>query len=61
MGQTVMEGDTAFLKKLGPDEVAADLVEDRFVKQAIDAVGGPGRFDLIDLTHPWHREEVIAL
>ncbi len=61
MGGTVMEGDTAFLKKLDPDKVAADLVEDRFVKQAINAVGGPDRFDLIDLTHPWHREEVIAL
>lgn len=61
MRETVMEGDTAFLKKLSPDDAARDLVDDRFVKRAIEAVGGPDRFDLIDLEHPWQREEVIAL
>ncbi len=61
MRETVMEGDTAFLKNLDIDDVARDLVDDRFVKKAIDAVGGAGRFDLIDIEHPWQREEVIAL
>ncbi len=60
MRETAMEGDAAFLKKLSPDEVIGDLVDDRFVKKAIDSVGGPGRFDLMDFQDPWQREEVIA-
>jgi NitT/TauT family transport system substrate-binding protein len=61
MQSTLMEGDTAFLKDLDPDRVATDLVDETFVKKAIDAVGGPGRFAPIDLTRPWDREETIDI
>ena len=61
MRQTVMEGDSSFLALLDPDEVAKDLVDDRFVKKAIAAAGGVDRFGLIDPAHPWQREEVIDI
>jgi len=46
MVQTKVEGDTSFLNKLDPAFVAKDLVDDRFVRKAMDAVGGPGMFGL---------------
>jgi len=46
MGQTKIEGDTGFLSRLDPAFVAKDLVDDRFVRKAIDAIGGPGVFGL---------------
>jgi NitT/TauT family transport system substrate-binding protein len=61
MGHTLMEGDTAFLKKLDADFVVNDLVDDSFVRKAIDDVGGPGQFHEINIEHPWEREEVIEL
>lgn len=44
--QTKVEGDTRFLEALDPKFVARDLVDDRFVRQAITAVGGPQVFGL---------------
>ncbi|MCP4687499.1 MAG: ABC transporter substrate-binding protein, partial [Desulfobacterales bacterium] len=61
MRRTLMEGDGSFLKSLQPDFAARDLVEDRFVKKAIDAVGGPGKFSAIHVDHPWKREEIVQL
>jgi NitT/TauT family transport system substrate-binding protein len=56
--QTKVEGDTAFLQKLDPAFVARDLVDDRFVRKAINAVGGPAAFGLpADLV----RKEIITL
>lgn len=46
--QTQVEGDNTFLQELQPAEVAHDLVEDSFVKQALQAVGGPQAFGLPD-------------
>jgi NitT/TauT family transport system substrate-binding protein len=43
---TEVEGDRAFLDDLDPDAVHAELVDDSFVRAAIDAVGGPAAFDL---------------
>lgn len=43
---TQVEGDTSFLKKLDPQFVARDLVDTRFVRKAIDAVGGPSAFNI---------------
>ncbi|PHV06191.1 ABC transporter substrate-binding protein [Janthinobacterium sp. BJB412] len=43
---TRLEGDTGFLQKLDPAFVARDLVDDRFVRKAIAAVGGPAVFGL---------------
>lgn len=46
--QTQVEGDNAFLQGLQPAEVARDLVDDSFVKQALQSVGGPQVFGLPD-------------
>ena len=61
MKHTLMEGKTAFLKKLDVDFVAKDLVDDSFVKNAINNIGGPEKFSAIDITHPWDREEIIEI
>jgi NitT/TauT family transport system substrate-binding protein len=55
--RTQVEGDKAFLDKLEPAFAARDLVDDRFVRKAITAVGGPQVFGLpADLL----RREVIT-
>ena len=46
IGQTRVEGDTAFLARLDPKFVARDLIDDRFVRKSIALVGGPGVFGL---------------
>lgn len=43
---TVIEGDRAFLDDLDPAAAARDLVDDRFVRSAIAAQGGPSAFAL---------------
>lgn len=43
---TQVDGDRAFLTGLDPDRVARDLVDDRFVRKAITAFGGPAAFNL---------------
>lgn len=54
---TKVEGDTSFLQTLEPKFVARDLVDDRFVRKAIQAVGGPQVFGVpADFT----RRETIA-
>lgn len=55
---TEMAADSDFLQTLQPKEAAADLVDDRFIKQAINQLGGPATFGQpLD----WQREEVIEL
>ncbi|CRM52314.1 Nitrate transport protein NrtA precursor [Pseudomonas sp. 24 E 13] len=43
---TLIEGDKKFLAELDPAFVARDLVDDRFVRNAIEAVGGMKTFGL---------------
>ena len=43
---TQVEGDNRFLSKLDPAFVARDLVDDRFVKKSIAALGGLKAFGL---------------
>ncbi|MGF6528709.1 ABC transporter substrate-binding protein [Variovorax sp. PvP013] len=43
---TKVEGDAAFLDALDPKFVAGDLVETRFVRKAIEGVGGPQVFGI---------------
>jgi len=45
---TLIQGDASFLANLDPDHAATDLVDDRFVRQAIAAVGGMGTFGLAE-------------
>ncbi len=55
--QTYVEGDNGLLATLDPDFVARDLVDERFVRVAIDKLGGPKAFGLPDNLS---REEVLA-
>jgi NitT/TauT family transport system substrate-binding protein len=61
MQNTIMEGDHSFLRQLDPDLVIRDLVEESFVRKAIDNAGGLGMFDEVNLENPWDRQEVIDL
>ncbi|MDY0072424.1 MAG: ABC transporter substrate-binding protein [Thauera sp.] len=54
---TRVEGNTAFLDALDPEFVARDLVDDRFVKEALQQVGGLSAFGLAE---DFSRQEVIA-
>ncbi|MBB3211860.1 NitT/TauT family transport system substrate-binding protein [Herbaspirillum sp. Sphag1AN] len=56
--QTKVEGDNRFLSTLNPQFVARDLIDERFVRRAIDAVGGPTVFGL---PPGLVRNEVIAV
>ncbi len=56
--ETQVEGDNAFLADLDPAFVARDLVDDRFVRNAIESVGGLTAFGV---TGGWERAERIAV
>jgi NitT/TauT family transport system substrate-binding protein len=55
---TQVEGNTDFLQRLQPKFVARDLVDDSFVKKAIQQVGGPKAFEL---SPNLNRREVIVV
>jgi NitT/TauT family transport system substrate-binding protein len=44
--QTHLEGNNGFLGELSPEFVARDLVDDRFVRRAIENAGGPQVFGI---------------
>ncbi|MFG3816268.1 ABC transporter substrate-binding protein [Limnothrix redekei] len=55
---TLIAGEIEFLRNLDPQAVAQDLVDERFVRQAIEQVGGPQSFGLaLDL----NRQELIQV
>ena len=45
---TVVDGDTAFLKALDPAKAHAQLVDDRFARAAIKAAGGAAKFAIAE-------------
>ncbi len=61
MRHTVVEGNASFLKNLDTDFAVTDLVDDSFVKKAVVAIGGPGRFGAGFSLAGWERQEVIDL
>ncbi|MCA3783312.1 MAG: ABC transporter substrate-binding protein [Burkholderia sp.] len=56
--RTVVDGDSAFLASLDPAFAARDLVDDRFVRKSIDAVGGLAAFGQ---PAAFRREEIIVV
>jgi NitT/TauT family transport system substrate-binding protein len=56
--KTVVEGKSGFLETLDPVQAATDLVDDRFVKRAIDSLGGPEKFGI---DGSYQRQEMIAI
>jgi len=55
---TQLAGNNRFLNDLKPEFVARDLVDDRFVRRAIEAAGGPGVFG-IDPSYA-RRETIVV-
>jgi NitT/TauT family transport system substrate-binding protein len=55
---TQVEGDNAFLAALDPSFVATDLVDDRFVRNAVDKAGGLAKFGV---KTGWTRSERIVV
>lgn len=55
---TKVEGNDSFLQGLDPAFVARDLVDDRFVRRAIDSVGGPSVFGI---PAGFSRKEVVSV
>ena len=58
---TLVEGDTQFLKNLDTGKAANALVNDEYVMNAIDNLGGISRFCDCSLTKPYTREEVVEI
>ncbi|MDR0816372.1 MAG: ABC transporter substrate-binding protein [Desulfovibrio sp.] len=54
--ETVVEGENAFLQTLDPVFAAKDLVDERFVRKAVDNAGGLQAFGV---TGGWERTELI--
>lgn len=61
MRETLVEGDTLFLKELDTSAGVAELVDDRFVSKALDDFGGIGRFCKCDMEKPYTREEIVEI
>lgn len=61
MNDTVVAGDTTFLKKLDPDFVTKDLVDYAFVKQAMTKYPDWKNSPSVDPAAPFTRTEVLAL
>ena len=55
---TKIEGDQKFLADLKADKVVSDLVDDRFVKIAVEKLGGLSKFGFPD---SFTREEIFAV
>lgn len=55
---TLIQGDAGFLAGLDPERAAADLVDDRYVRQAIAGVGGMSTFGLAE---GFARQEEISV
>lgn len=60
MNKTKVSGDMTFLDDLDPDFVARDLVDDRFVRKALEKYP-EAHLSGMDQDNPWEREEVIKL
>ena len=55
---TTVEADRGFLNQLDPAFAAQDLVDDRFVKKSIEAIGGLQKFGV---DNSYSRKEIIDL
>lgn len=58
--QTKVEGDTSFLGDLSGDHAAEDLVEYTLVREAYNAAGGPGAFNVAE-EEAFERQEIIGI
>lgn len=61
LGETVVAGDRTFLGKLDPDFVAKDLVDYRFVRNALEKFPEWRKDPSVNPADPFNRTEVVAL
>lgn len=61
MGDTKVEGDATFLKGLDPQFVADDLVDTRFVRQALKGKPEWVNDPSVDPNSPFERKEILSL
>ncbi|MEO1207800.1 MAG: ABC transporter substrate-binding protein [Pseudomonadota bacterium] len=61
MSETLVGGDTTFLKELDPEFVANDLVDYEFVKNALDQYPEWKNDPSVNADDPFNREEIVAL
>ena len=61
MKKTLVEGNNDFLMKYETEFIAKDLVETKFVKNAIENIGGYDKFLDVNYDSPWEREEIIEI
>ena len=61
MKKTIVEGNTDFLTSLDTNAAVAQLVEDRFVRKALDDMGGFKGFCRCDMEDVFAREETVEI
>ncbi|MCK5686023.1 ABC transporter substrate-binding protein [bacterium] len=61
MKQTLVEGNTDFLKNLDTMKAANELVDMQFIIKALDGFGGMKQFCNCDITKPYTREEIVEI
>lgn len=61
MNDTVVSGDTSFLKNLSPDFVSDDLVDYNFVKKAIEKYPEWKNDPSVNPSDPFKRKEILRL
>ena len=61
MNETLVGGDTTFLKQLDADFVADDLVDYKHVKAAMAKYPGWEKAPGVDPENPFEREEVVKI
>lgn len=61
MNETVVGGDTTFLKELDPEHAVKDLVDYDFVKAALEKYPDWKKDPSVNPTDPYNREEIVAV
>ncbi|MES9888165.1 MAG: ABC transporter substrate-binding protein, partial [Candidatus Sedimenticola sp. 6PFRAG1] len=61
MNETLVSGDTTFLKGLDPQFVADDLVDYKHVKVAMEKYKGWENSPGVDPANPFEREEIVKI
>ena len=61
MKKTRVEGNTDFLSGLDSGRAVQDLVDDSFVRKALDEMGGLASFCQCELKEPFTREEFVEI
>ena len=61
MKKTKVEGNTDFLRRLDTNTAVSQLVDDRFVRKALENIGGMKGFCHCDIENVFTREEIVEI